>query len=114
MRLVNPDLFGYSPVRQRSGGWPDAEINRPGGMVTPQQIKEWIESELEGSSVVINGDGHHFEALIVSEAFEGQSSVQRHQMVYRALGDKMKSEIHALSMQTRTPGEIGPSAPGSD
>ena len=74
-------------------------------MVTPQQIKDWIEAELPDSRVVIDGDGHHFEALIVCEAFDGKNRVQRHQMVYQALGDRMKSEIHALSMQTRTPAE---------
>ncbi len=51
----------------------------------------------------MSGDGHHFEAVIVSEAFRGKSRVQRHQLVYRALGDRMREEIHALSMQTLTP-----------
>ena len=51
------------------------------------------------------GDGQHFEALIVSEAFAGLSRVARHQLIYRALGDKMKSDIHALSMRTLTPAE---------
>ena len=74
-------------------------------MVTPQQIKDWIEAALPNSRVVIDGDGHHFEALIVCGAFDGKNRVQRHQMVYQALGDRMKSEIHALSMQTRTPAE---------
>jgi acid stress-induced BolA-like protein IbaG/YrbA len=50
-------------------------------MVTPQQIKDWIEAELPDSEVVIDGDGHHFEALIVCGAFDGKSRVQRHQMV---------------------------------
>jgi len=49
------------------------------------------------------GDGQHFEALIVSEAFRGKSRVQRHQLVYAALGESMRSEIHALSMRTLTP-----------
>jgi acid stress-induced BolA-like protein IbaG/YrbA len=76
-------------------------------MVTPQQIKEWIEKGLPDSRVEIDGDGHHFEALIVCGAFDGKNRVQRHQMVYKVLGDRMKSEIHALSMQTRTPAEAG-------
>ena len=80
-------------------------------MVTPQQIKDWIEAGLPDSSVVIDGDGHHFEALIVSDAFDGLNQIKRHQMVYQALGDKMKSEIHALSMQTRTPAEADRQVP---
>ena len=46
------------------------------------------------------GDGHHFEAVIVSPEFAGKSRVQQHQLVYRALGERMREEIHALSMQT--------------
>jgi len=43
--------------------------------------------------------------VIVTKAFEGKSRIQRHQMVYAALGDKMKAEVHALSMKTLTPSE---------
>jgi stress-induced morphogen len=43
--------------------------------------------------------------LIVSSLFEGKRLVQRHQIVYRALGDRMREEIHALSMRTLTPAE---------
>lgn len=53
----------------------------------------------------VTGDGQHFEALIVSSLFEGKRPVQRHQIVYRALGDRMREEIHALSMRTLTPDE---------
>jgi acid stress-induced BolA-like protein IbaG/YrbA len=52
-----------------------------------------------------SGDGHHFEAVIVSELFRGKRKVQQHQIVYTALGDRMREEIHALSMQTLTPEE---------
>lgn len=72
-------------------------------MVSPEDIKGWIEENLEGASVEISGDGHHFEAEIVCAAFAGKSRIQQHQMVYGALGDKMKEEIHALSMRTITP-----------
>jgi acid stress-induced BolA-like protein IbaG/YrbA len=51
----------------------------------------------------VAGDGHHFEAVIVSPVFRGKSRVQQHQLVYRALGDRMREEIHALSIQTFTP-----------
>ncbi|HEU4707692.1 MAG TPA: BolA/IbaG family iron-sulfur metabolism protein, partial [Methylophilaceae bacterium] len=52
---------------------------------------------------VLGNDGQHFEAIVVSPLFEGKSMVQQHQLVYRALGDRMRSEIHALSMRTYTP-----------
>jgi len=74
-------------------------------MATPQDIKQWIEQGLADTRVEIDGDGRHFNATIVSPAFEGKNSVQQHQLVYGVLGDKMKSEIHALSMRTLTPAE---------
>lgn len=72
-------------------------------MVQPVQIKEYIEQGLQCDHVQVEGDGHHFEAVIVSPLFRGKSKVQQHQLVYRALGDRMREEIHALSMQTLTP-----------
>lgn len=72
-------------------------------MVLPQDIKHWIEQGLEQARVEIDGDGRHFNAVIVSPAFEGKNSVQQHQLVYGVLGEKMKSDIHALSMRTLTP-----------
>jgi acid stress-induced BolA-like protein IbaG/YrbA len=74
-------------------------------MVTPQSIKSGIEAGLACERVEVLGDGQHFQAVIVSTAFEGKSRVQRHQLVYKALGDRMREEIHALSMQTLTPEE---------
>lgn len=72
-------------------------------MVQPEQVKSYIEQGLECELVRVDGDGQHFEAVIVSPAFRGKSKVQQHQLVYRALGDRMREEIHALSMQTYTP-----------
>jgi acid stress-induced BolA-like protein IbaG/YrbA len=72
-------------------------------LVAPEDVKRYIVEQLECQHVEVSGDGHHFEAVIVSEAFRGKSRVQRHQLVYRALGDRMREEIHALSMQTLTP-----------
>jgi acid stress-induced BolA-like protein IbaG/YrbA len=72
-------------------------------MVNPEQVKAYIEQGLECEHVDVAGDGHHFEAVIVSAAFRGKNKVQQHQIVYRALGDRMREEIHALSMQTHTP-----------
>lgn len=74
-------------------------------MVTPQQIERYIGQGLKCNQVQVTGDGQHFEALIVSEAFRGKSRVQRHQLVYAALGERMREEIHALSMRTLTPEE---------
>jgi acid stress-induced BolA-like protein IbaG/YrbA len=72
-------------------------------MTDPQHIKEWITNGLDCEHVEVRGDGHHFEAVIVSPAFRGKSRVQQHQLVYQALGDRMREEIHALSMQTYAP-----------
>ena len=74
-------------------------------MVTPASIKSGIEEGLACDRVEVMGDGQHFQALVVSAAFAGKSRVQRHQLVYKALGDRMREEIHALSMQTFTPEE---------
>ncbi len=74
-------------------------------MVTPEQLKTWIESGFNGATVSVEGDGHHFEAVIVASEFESKNRIQRHQLVYAALGDKMKAEVHALSMKTLTPAE---------
>ena len=72
-------------------------------MVTPEQVEQYIKAGLECEHLEVAGDGHHFEAMIVSPAFRGKSRVQRHQLVYGALGERMREEIHALSMQTLTP-----------
>ena len=74
-------------------------------MVTPSSVKSGIESGLACEHVEVVGDGQHFQAVVVSAAFAGKSRVQRHQLVYAALGDRMREEIHALSMQTLTPEE---------
>jgi len=72
-------------------------------MIDPGQIKGWIQDGLSCEHVEVKGDGHHFEAVIVSPEFRGKSRVQQHQLVYAALGTRMHAEIHALSMQTYTP-----------
>ena len=75
-------------------------------MVTPEQVAQYIEKGMACEQVRVDGDGQHFQALIVSSAFEGRSRVQRHQLVYQALGERMREEIHALSMRTLTPEEL--------
>ena len=74
-------------------------------MTTPESIKSSIEAGLACERVEVRGDGQHFEALIVSRAFEALPKVRRHQLVYGALGARMREEIHALSMTTLTPDE---------
>jgi len=76
---------------------------------TPDDIERYIAAGLTCSIVEVTGDGRHFQALIVSDAFEGQLRVARHQQVYGALGDRMREEIHALSMRTLTPAEYAAS-----
>lgn len=68
-----------------------------------EQIKQMIEQGLVGACVSVSGDGQHFEAVVVSEAFANKTMVQQHQLVYKTLGDKMRGEIHALSLRTYTP-----------
>ena len=74
-------------------------------MVTPDSIRATLASGLACEHLDVRGDGHHFEAVIVSPEFEGLSRVRRHQRVYGVLGDRMREEIHALSMTTLTPAE---------
>ena len=74
-------------------------------MVTPESVKSGIESGLACEHVEVIGDGQHFQAVVVSPQFAGKSRVQRHQLVYAALGERMRSEIHALSMRTFSPEE---------
>ncbi|MCX7218982.1 BolA family protein [Undibacterium sp.] len=73
---------------------------------TPEQIKTYIAAGLECTHLEVEGDGQHFSAVIVSPAFVGKRLIQRHQIVYAALGDRMREEIHALSMKTLTPEEF--------
>lgn len=80
--------------------------------MTPQEIQRLIEQGLPDARVeVFSDDNTHFEALVVSDAFSGKRSLQRHQMVYRTLGEAMGREIHALSLKALAPEEL---APGSD
>ena len=78
-------------------------------MLSANELKTYITNGFLANSQpcehveVLGDDGQHFEAIVVSAAFTGKNMVQQHQMVYQALGDKMRSEIHALSMRTFTP-----------
>lgn len=73
-------------------------------MLSAAQLQNYITQELPCDYIkVLGDDGTHFEAVIVSPAFVGKNMVQQHQLVYAALGDRMRAEIHALGMKTYTP-----------
>ena len=74
-------------------------------MVDPKSIEDSIRAGLPCTHVQVTGDGAHFEAVIVSPSFAGLTRVRQHQLVYGALGERMRVEIHALSMKTMTPEE---------
>ena len=74
-------------------------------MVTPESIRKSIAAAIDCEHLEVDGDGHHWEAVIVSAAFAGLPKVRQHQLVYAALGDRMREEIHALSMTTLTPAQ---------
>lgn len=72
---------------------------------TPADVQRYIAAGLPCTHLEVEGDGRHFFATIVSEAFAGLARVRRHQLVYTALGERMREEVHALSMKTLTPDE---------
>ena len=74
--------------------------------LAPQDIDvEDVSHENAGHEGAKSGGGH-FNLLIVSDAFNGQSPIKRHRMIYDALGEAMKHEIHALSIRAYTPEEF--------
>ncbi len=73
-------------------------------MLTANELRDYITNGLPCDHVeVLGDDGQHFEAVVVSPQFTGKNMVQQHQLVYLALGDRMRAEIHALAMRTFTP-----------
>ena len=74
-------------------------------MATSESIERSIAAGLDCEHVAVRGDGQHWEALVVSAEFEGLTKVRQHQLVYAALGERMREEIHALSMTTLTPAQ---------
>jgi acid stress-induced BolA-like protein IbaG/YrbA len=75
------------------------------GEPTAAEVERYIAAGLRCEHLQVEGDGRHFFATIVSAEFEGSNRVRRHQRVYQALGDRMREQIHALSMKTLTPAE---------
>jgi acid stress-induced BolA-like protein IbaG/YrbA len=78
---------------------------------TPDDIRRFIAQGLACEHIEVDGDGRHFFATIVSAGFEGTSRVARQRQVYQALGDRMREQIHALSMKTLTPAEWAQTTP---
>jgi acid stress-induced BolA-like protein IbaG/YrbA len=74
--------------------------------VEPEKIQSLIQGALPDSRVTVTGDGRHFEAVVVSEAFNGKTLIQRHRMVLEAVHDRIASEeLHAISIKAKTPAE---------
>jgi acid stress-induced BolA-like protein IbaG/YrbA len=72
-------------------------------VMTSNDMKDRIESAIEGAEALIETDGQHFEAVVVAEAFQGLPRVKQHRMVYDALRAELKDEVHALALKTYTP-----------
>ena len=69
-----------------------------------QQVQRLIEEGLPGVKVIVNGDGYHYEAVVVGDCFEGKSLVQQQKMVYSVLNEHISSgAIHALTIKAYTP-----------
>ena len=72
--------------------------------MNPEQVKDLIAAGVETTFLEVSGDGRHFEAVVVSSAFEGKPVLKQHRLVYAALGDRFDTEaVHALSLKTYTP-----------
>lgn len=76
--------------------------------MNPGELRRTIEAAFPAAMVEVTdttGGGDHFDLLVVSDRFDGLPLLKRHRLVYDALGDLMRAEIHALSLRTNTPAE---------
>ncbi len=79
----------------------------------PDVVAELIRAAMPGAQVRVESeDQTHFATRVVSGDFAGKRSIARHQMIYRALGERVGREIHALSIEALTPEEAGADRPG--
>jgi acid stress-induced BolA-like protein IbaG/YrbA len=69
---------------------------------TPEELKQRIEAGIPGARAEVSGDGHHFNAVVASPAFEGLTRIAQHRLVYDVFGSEVGDRIHALSIQTKT------------
>ena len=86
----------------------DGERNDIFQMMDPKEIETMIARGIPDAQVEVHdytGGGDHFEALVVSPSFEGKGLIERHQLVYQALGDAMRVQVHALTLKTLTPAQ---------
>ena len=75
--------------------------------MTPHEVADLIRAGLPGADVRVESDDNtHFAARVVAREFEGKRSLARHQLIYSTLGELMGREIHAMSIDALTPGEI--------
>ena len=71
--------------------------------MNPEDVEKMIQAGLPDCEVKVEGDGSHFEAVVIGEMFNGMSLVKKQQAVYKTLGDKITSgEVHALTIKTFT------------
>jgi stress-induced morphogen len=70
---------------------------------TTDEIRERIEAGIPGATAEVTGDGHHFNAIVSSPAFDGLSRIAQHRLVNEVFAGELGDRIHALSIQTRTP-----------
>ena len=76
--------------------------------MNPEEVARLIRAGLPGAQVEVRSDDQtHFAARVIAREFAGKRSIARHQLVYRALGELMGREIHALSIEALTPEESG-------
>ena len=102
MRTRRRGVFSrYAGLQRRSSTINISTMN-------PEEIAQLIRAGLPGAEVRVESDDNtHFAARVVAREFAGKRSLARHQLVYRALGERMGREIHALSIEALTPEELG-------
>ncbi len=69
----------------------------------PETIKAKVQQEMPEARIHVQGDGRHFDVLVVSSEFEGLPKVKQHRKVYSALGVELRGELHAVQIKTFTP-----------
>ena len=99
-------LYHFDPAAVSPIGASQAKSKKERQSMDTEVIRQLIETGLPGSTATVSGaDGVHFEAIVISDAFTGKPTLQRHRLVYATLGARMGDEIHALSLSTLAPGE---------
>ena len=73
--------------------------------VSPDELKQRIETAIPGAQADVTGDGHHFNAIVSAPAFKGLNRIAQHRLVYGVFGGELGDRIHALSLQTKAPQE---------